>query len=74
MMETTSTTGRRESRLRRAAYNRMNGLQCVLDNIDNRGNRAAILRSVESFGLLHVHEVGPGPSRVANRTVKARAA
>ncbi len=48
---------RRDERVREAARRRMGGLRCVLEGLEDRGNRAAVLRSVEAFGLLHVHEV-----------------
>jgi tRNA (guanosine-2'-O-)-methyltransferase len=35
----------------------MAGLRIVLDRLEDGGNRAAILRSCEAFGLLHVHEI-----------------
>ena len=41
-----------------AAAQRMSGLQVVLDSsIVDGGTRAAILRSAESFGLLHAHKI-----------------
>eukprot|EP00966_Prymnesium_polylepis_P137079 3167512-Prymnesium_polylepis.1 len=39
------------------ARSRVGGVRCVLENVENDANRAAILRSVEALGLLHVHEV-----------------
>ena len=48
---------RRETRLRAAARARMGGLRIVLEGLEDLGNRAAILRSAEALGLLHVHEV-----------------
>ena len=49
----------REKRLVLCASRRMSGVHCVLDGLENAGNRAAVLRSVEALGLLHVHEVAP---------------
>ena len=37
----------------------MAGLCIVLDRIEDRGNRAAVLRSAEALGILNVHEVAP---------------
>ena len=48
----------RAQRLRDAASRRVGGVWIVLENITNYGNRAAILCSVESLGLLNVIEVG----------------
>eukprot|EP00965_Chrysotila_dentata_P253310 6211187-Pleurochrysis_carterae.AAC.1 len=48
---------RREQRLWRAACARLGGLRLVLEGLEDRGNRAALLRSAEAIGLLHVHEV-----------------
>ncbi|EOD17157.1 hypothetical protein EMIHUDRAFT_244357 [Emiliania huxleyi CCMP1516] len=53
----------------------MAGLRLVLDRLEDSGNRAAVLRSCEAFGLLHVHEiVGLRPSqqpRVAQKVAAA---
>ncbi|CAE8609510.1 unnamed protein product [Polarella glacialis] len=48
---------RRAARIRAAALSRLESLRVVLEDICDPGNRAAILRSVESLGLLNVHEV-----------------
>ncbi|OLQ07406.1 hypothetical protein AK812_SmicGene9163 [Symbiodinium microadriaticum] len=40
-----------------AAGARLAGIRIVLEDLSDPGNRAAILRSVEALGLLHVHEV-----------------
>jgi len=48
---------RRETRLRRSAYGRMGGLRVVLEGFEDRGNRAAVLRTAEAIGMLHVHEI-----------------
>ena len=65
----------RARRLRRVAAGRMAGLRLVLDRLEDSGNRAAVLRSCEAFGLLHVHEiVGLRPSqqpRVAQKVAAA---
>ena len=54
-----TATSQRERRLAYAASHRVAGVHCILENIQDRGNRAAVLRSVEALGLLHVHEVAP---------------
>ena len=51
------TTAAREARLFHAASRRVGGVHCVLERLEDRGNRAAILRSVEALGLLNVHEI-----------------
>ena len=48
---------RRGNRVAAAARARMAGVRIVLENIEDKGNRAAIMRSAEALGLLHVHEV-----------------
>lgn len=48
---------RRQRRLDAASSKRIAGVRIVLENLTNEGNRAAILRSVEALGLLHVDEV-----------------
>ena len=50
-------TGGRAARLRRAAFARCSGVRVVLECLEDAGNRAAILRTAEALGLLHVHEV-----------------
>ena len=52
-------TSNRMLRLRFAASRRMDGLRIVLDGLEDRGNRAAVLRSAEALGILNVHEVAP---------------
>lgn len=47
----------RAARLRAAALARFGGVRIVLEDLCDYGNRAAILRTVEAFGLLHVHEI-----------------
>ena len=53
----------RQQKLQRAASSRMAGLRIVLEDCEDVGNRAAILRTAEAFGLLHIHEV-PGAERL----------
>jgi hypothetical protein len=63
-------TDQREKRLLHAASRRISGLRCVLDRIEDRGNRAAALRTCEALGILHVHEVAPKePERGRSRGV-----
>ena len=50
-------TATRALRLHNAASQRVKGLICVLDRLEDRGNRAAILRTCEALGILHIHEV-----------------
>lgn len=57
----------REARLAKIAAARMSGLRIVLEGLEDSGNRAAILRSVDAFGLLHCHEV-PSAQPVAGGT------
>mmetsp|Transcript_11359 Transcript_11359/g.24558 ORF Transcript_11359/g.24558 Transcript_11359/m.24558 type:complete len:254 (-) Transcript_11359:202-963(-) len=59
--------------VRKAAYARMQGLRVVLDGIEDCGNRAAIMRSAEAFGLLHVHELAFKGGDASSRHAKARA-
>ncbi|CAE7261892.1 trmH [Symbiodinium natans] len=49
-----------------AARSRLSGVRIVLEDLSDPGNRAAILRSVEAFGLLHVHEVRSSRLRVGS--------
>ena len=46
----------------------MAGLRICIEGLEDRGNRAAILRSADAFGLLHVHEMPSerGASGVCN--------
>lgn len=45
------------ARLTRACSFRMTGLRLVLDGLSDPGNRAAVIRTAEALGLLHVHVV-----------------
>ena len=56
---TANAPSERAQKLLRAASRRVSGVHCVLEGLENSGNRAAILRTVEALGLLHVHEVSP---------------
>ncbi len=47
----------RAQRLELAASRRLASVRLVLERLEDRGNRAAVLRSAESLGLLHVDEV-----------------
>ena len=47
----------RQQKLQRAASSRMAGLRIILEDCEDVGNRAAILRTAEAFGLLHIHEI-----------------
>ena len=58
---------RRVQRLDAAAAQRMSGVCCVLENVRSMGNRAAVLRSCEAFGILDFHEL-----RVADGSVQGR--
>ena len=49
----------RQLRLERSAARRIAGLHCALEHCEDRGNRAAMLRTAEALGLLHIHEVAP---------------
>lgn len=63
-------TAARALRLRLAAEQRIGHLRCVLDHLEDRGNRAAILRTCEALGILHVHEIAPSePDRGRARGV-----
>ena len=53
----------RDERLAGCAARRMSGVVVVLDELEDLGNRAAILRTVEALGFLAVHEIGAPPSR-----------
>lgn len=57
----------REARLAKIASARMSGLRIVLEGLEDGGNRAAILRSVDAFGLLHCHEA-PGTQPATSGT------
>eukprot|EP00927_Polykrikos_kofoidii_P084507 TRINITY_DN8918_c0_g1_i1.p1 TRINITY_DN8918_c0_g1~~TRINITY_DN8918_c0_g1_i1.p1 ORF type:complete len:294 (+),score=34.62 TRINITY_DN8918_c0_g1_i1:39-884(+) len=47
-------------RIRSVAAARLGGFRLVLEGVNDHGNRAALLRTAESFGLLHIHELkGP---------------
>ena len=58
----------REHRIMEAARSRMGGIHIILENLEDVGNRAAILRSVEAFGFLNVHEVGTENLKLNNRS------
>jgi len=47
----------RAVRLEQAAQRRMSSVHLVLERLEDRGNRAAILRTAEALGLLHIHEI-----------------
>lgn len=49
----------RVERLRRVVRTRMNGLTVVLEGLYDAGNRSAIYRSAEAFGLREIHVVHP---------------
>jgi len=49
----------RLARIHRATSLRMQGLRVVLDGIEDPGNRAAVIRSAEAMGLLHIHVIHP---------------
>lgn len=44
-------------RLQQAASGRLRSVCVVLEGWDQGGDRAALMRSAECIGLLHVHEV-----------------
>jgi tRNA (guanosine-2'-O-)-methyltransferase len=48
----------RREKLSAGAARRLKGVRLVLENIEDAGNRAAIMNSVEAFGLCYVDEVG----------------
>ena len=58
-----STPEARVAKLTACAERRIGGVVVVLENIEDLGNRAAIMRSVEALGFLHVHEIGKPCSR-----------
>ena len=62
---TPSSGARRHARVLAAAHTRMSGLRLILENLEDNGNRAAIMRSAEALGLLHVHEVAGVSVRAA---------
>ena len=53
----TTAESSRAQRLELAASRRLTSVRLVLEHLEDRGNRAAILRTAESLGLLHVDEV-----------------
>jgi len=61
----------RLSRLTRACGFRMSGLRLVLDGLADPGNRAAVIRSCEALGLLHIHVV-PCAQPAPNQQVRKR--
>ena len=58
----------REAKLTRSAGMRFASLRCVLEGVEDGGDRAAFMRTAEALGVLHVHEV------VADHTVRAHQA
>jgi len=56
-------TPRRLARLREVVGTRMSGITVVLEELYDAGNRAAVYRSAEGFGLLDVHVVKPEAAR-----------
>ena len=48
---------RREQRILQAAGSRIGSVCCIIEGMDDGGDRAAVLRTAESLGFLHVHEV-----------------
>ena len=69
-------TPERLSRLRQAAECRMAGLTVALESLYDPGNRAAVYRSAEAFGLVDVHVINrdagqkPGARLVSRGTEK----
>mmetsp|Transcript_40077 Transcript_40077/g.107353 ORF Transcript_40077/g.107353 Transcript_40077/m.107353 type:complete len:160 (+) Transcript_40077:714-1193(+) len=47
----------RLARLQKVVSTRMEGLRIVLDGLSDPGNRAAVIRTCEALGLLHIHMV-----------------
>lgn len=60
---------RRIQRLDATAARRMSGLRCVLENVRSMGNRAAVLRSCEAFGILDFHELRAADEAVQGRDI-----
>jgi tRNA (guanosine-2'-O-)-methyltransferase len=58
-------TPQRLARFSRVCAARMSGLRIVLDGLADPGNRAAVLRTSEALGLLHVHVVPCSQARPA---------
>ncbi|MGE4131348.1 MAG: TrmH family RNA methyltransferase [Bdellovibrionales bacterium] len=65
-------TDERRARLQQVAQNRTTQVVSVLENIYDRGNVSAVMRSAESFGFLKMHLVeAPGARfKAANRVTK----
>ena len=63
-------TSERQQKLQRAASSRMAGLRIVLEDCEDVGNRAAILRTAEAFGLLHIHEIPGAELKTPNGRAK----
>ncbi|KAL1505069.1 hypothetical protein AB1Y20_008829 [Prymnesium parvum] len=57
---------RRAAKLRRAARARLASVACVIDAMADAGDRAAVHRTAEALGLLHVHEVSAAAHRAAH--------
>ena len=57
-MEDPTEPSDRAKRLRDAASRRLSGVRLILDHLEDRGNRAAILRTAEALGLLYIDEFG----------------
>lgn len=65
-------TDERKARLNQVAENRSLRLAAVLENIYDRGNVSAVMRSFEAFGFLRMHLIeAPGAKfKAANRVTK----
>lgn len=55
----------RAMKLARSAGMRLSSLCCVLEGIEDGGDRAAFMRTAEAFGILHVHEI------ITDNTIRA---
>lgn len=65
---------RRRERLRAVAAQRMRSVTAVLEGLYDPGNRSAVYRSAESFGLLDVHVVNPAAARKPHARAVSRGA
>lgn len=65
-------TEERKQRLQQVVAGRSLHMVSVLENIYDRGNVSAVMRSTESFGFLRMHLVDPpgGKFKAANRVTK----